>query len=465
MIVSRIIILHNKVLYFTLVRSLTKVHMKKILLLPVIALLCACSKQTAPGHAFDRSKLDSLFEALDKSGQFMGSIALSHNGTIVYTNATGFDDTETQKRSTVDTKYRIGSISKMFTAALVFKAVEEDKLALDQTIESYFPDIENAGKITFGHLLSHRSGIHSFTSDSVFATYHTIYKSTGEMLDIISAYESDFEPGSRAGYSNSNYALLTMVLEKVYGSSLKDLLAEKICAPLALNNTYYGGVIGTTGNECHSYAYRGGWTKLPETDMSIPMGAGAIVSTPTDLVRFTEALFAGKIVARSSLDQMTTIIDGFGMGILPFPHRNRKGFGHDGSIDGFKSSVVYFPEEKLCIALTSNGSNDNKNSVLIEALNYYFNDAAIELTEAELEKYTGAYACPDLPGKIVVSAGQGALFAQITGLPDEQPVEKLTYLGEHRFSVDEIGVEYIFTPSEAQFILKQGDYESTFSRE
>src|SRR6476620_814263 len=101
------------------------------------------------------AKLDSLFQILEAKDKFMGSIAVSENGKVFYTKSIGKDDIETNKRSTIATKYRIGSISKMFTSCLIFKAVEEKKLNLDQTIESYFPTIENANKITIGNLLNH----------------------------------------------------------------------------------------------------------------------------------------------------------------------------------------------------------------------------------------------------------------------------------------------------------------------
>ncbi len=295
-------------------------------------------------YTLNTLKLDSLFNVLEENNKFMGSIALSQNGKVIYTKSVGFDDIETGKKSTINTKYRIGSISKMFTSALVFKAIEENKLSLNKTLKNYFPTIENSEKITIGNLLNHRSGIHNFTNDEKYLTYNTEPKTEKEMITIISGFKSDFEPNSKSEYSNSNYVLLSIILEKTYNSRFKDLIREKISKPLNLKNTYYGNTIYINNNESNSYNYTTNWTKETETDMSIPLGAGAIVSTPTDLTKFIETLFTEKIISKESLERMTVIIDGYGMGVFQFPFNDKKSFGHTGGIDGFSSFLSYFPK-------------------------------------------------------------------------------------------------------------------------
>ena len=120
---------------------------------------------TGFAQKLNTAKLDSLFNILEAKDKFMGSIAIAENGVPLYTRAIGKDDIESGRKSTVASKYRIGSISKMFTATLVFKAIEEGKIDIGQTIYSFFPDVENAKVITIGNLLNHRSGIHNFSSD------------------------------------------------------------------------------------------------------------------------------------------------------------------------------------------------------------------------------------------------------------------------------------------------------------
>lgn len=303
---------------------------------------------------FDRAKLDNYFDALETNNKFMGSVAVSKNGKIIYTKSVGFSDFENNLKATEKSKYRIGSISKTFTAVLVFKAVEERKIALNQAIDKYFPTIKNASKISISHLLYHRSGIHNFTNDKDYFTWNTKAKTEKEMVEIIAKAGSDFEPDSKAQYSNSNYVLLTYILERSFKKSYADLLTEHITRPLGLKNTYLGGMINQKNNECNSYRFIENWELEPETDISVPLGAGGIVSTPSDLVKFSDALFSGKLIKKESLEQMKTIKENYGIGLFQIPFNNSIGFGHTGGIDGFTSIFSNFADANISYALTSN---------------------------------------------------------------------------------------------------------------
>jgi D-alanyl-D-alanine carboxypeptidase len=227
----------------------------------------------------DRAKIDQYFSTLEANNKFMGTVAFSENGKTMYTKSAGYLDTDSKQKINDNSKFRIGSISKMFTSVLIFKAIEDKKLTLADKLDKWFPTVPNASKITIAHLLSHRSGIHNFTNDEVYETYMTQPKTEAEMLAIIATPPSDFEPDSKADYSNSNFVLLTYIVEKTFKKPYAELVKEKITKPLGLQNTYYGGKISTANNEAFSYRYMSKWEKQPETDMSIPAGAGAIVST------------------------------------------------------------------------------------------------------------------------------------------------------------------------------------------
>lgn len=419
-------------------------------------------------HTLNTLKLDSLFNVLEENDKFMGSITLSQNGKTIYTKAIGFDDIETHKKSTINTKYRIGSISKMFTSSLVFKAIEENKLNLTKTIESYFPLVENANKITIGNLLNHRSGIHNFTNDEKYLTYNTEPKTEKEMVEIISDFKSDFKPNTKSEYSNSNYVLLSIILEKTYNSNFKDLIREKISEPLNLKNTYLGNTININNRESNSYNYTTNWTKETETNMSIPLGAGAIVSTSTDLTKFIEALFDEKIITKQSLEKMITITDGYGMGIFQNQFNDKKSFGHTGGIDAFSSVLSYFPEDRLSIALCSNGTSYKNNNIIIGALSSYFNKAftiptfeKIEISEVDLKKYVGIYSSKEAPIKFTITQEKDILFAQGEG----QPKVALTYKGNHKFSFEQVGAKFEFSPELKTFTLKQRGAEFIFNKE
>lgn len=282
------------------------------------ALFIVFSAVQAISQNIDKARLDAYFDKLEQNDKFMGSVAVSRNGEIIYTRSVGFADVENKLKADENSKYRIGSISKTFTTVLVMKAVEGKKLNLDQTIDKYFPEIKNAGKITVANLLHHRSGIHSFTDDKEYLTWNTEPKTEKELLDIIIKGGSDFEPDSKSAYSNSNFVLLTFIVEKSLGKPYKVLVDELIAKPAGLKNTALGGKINTGKNECKSYKFMGQWNIESETDISVPLGAGGIVSTPTDLVKFSDALFSGKLVSKESLEQMQTINGQYGMGLSKY---------------------------------------------------------------------------------------------------------------------------------------------------
>ncbi|RKD92860.1 serine hydrolase domain-containing protein [Mangrovibacterium diazotrophicum] len=418
---------------------------------------------------FNKAKLDDYFDTLEVNDRFMGSVAVSQDGQLIYARAIGFANLESGTKANTDSKYRIGSISKTFTTVLVQKAVEAGKLKLDESIESYFPAIPNADKITIRLLLGHRSGIHNFTNDKSYLDWNTEAKSESEMVEIIAKGGSDFEPGTKTEYSNSNFVLLSYILEKVEKKSYATLLHESIVRPLELTNTYFGGKINADKNECYSYKYIDDvWKMEEETDLSIPMGAGSIVSTPSDLAKFSDALFSGKLVSAESLEQMETIVDGLGFGLFQFPFYDRKGYGHTGGIDGFRSVFMYFPDGKVSFALTSNGSRMNNNDISVAVLSAAYDKPFeipvfmnSELSPEELEKYVGTYASAQLPLKITISIKDGKLIGQGTG----QAPFPLELTGKDKFEFPQAGLVMEFKPDEKTMLLKQGGGVFNFTKE
>ncbi len=439
--------------------------MKKNLLLTIFIVLLT---QLGFTQDFDSAKLDTYFNNLETHNKFMGSVAVSQNGKIIYTRSVGFSDVENQKKADENTKYRIGSISKTFTAALVFKAVEAGKIDLNQNIAKYFPEFPKGGKITVQQLLHHRSGIHNFTSDEEYLTWNTEAKSEKEMIDIIAKGGSDFEPGSKSEYSNSNYVLLTYILEKTFKKPYSEILKENITKPLGLKNTYFGGKTNMKNNESKSYKWMGNWKLESETDMSVPLGAGGIVSTPSDLVKFSDALFGGKVVKEESLKQMETLKEDYGMGLFQYPFDTRKGFGHSGGIDGFTSIFIHFDDGNVSYAMTSNGTNFNNNDISIAVLSTVYNApyeipelTTITLTSEDLDQYLGLYYSSIISLKINITKENNQLIAQATG----QASFLLEPTAKDKFKFEAAGVVIEFNPSEETMILKQGGGEFPFKKE
>ncbi|MCO6146674.1 serine hydrolase [Flavobacterium sp. NRK1] len=433
-----------------------------------LALACFFTILTVFAQAPDKTKLDQYFAALNANNKFMGSVAVSQNGKTVYSKSIGFADVEKGIKSNENTKFRIGSISKTFTSTLVLKAAEENKLKLTDKLEKYFPEIPNASKITIDNMLNHHSGIHNFTNDPEYMSYMTEPKTEAEMVAIIAKSPSDFEPDSKGEYSNSNYVLLSYIIEKVYKKPFKAIVDEKIIKPLGLKNTYYGSKTNTANNEAYSYSFDGKWTKGAETDMSIPMGAGAMISTPTDLSRFIEGLFAGKIISMASLEQMTTMKDNYGLGLFVFPLQSAKAYGHDGAIDKFTSAVVYIPQDKISIGVVSNGSNDYTNDDISKTLLDWIYKHPFEVpsfktasyTTEELDKYIGNYTTTEIPIGIMITKQGTSLIAQATG----QSSFPLSAAEENVFKFSKAGIVLEFDPAKNQMILKQGGGVFTFTK-
>jgi CubicO group peptidase (beta-lactamase class C family) len=422
----------------------------------------------ATAQSINTQKLDSLFILLEQNDKFMGSIAISQNQQTIYEKAIGFTDLENNVKATSNSKYRIGSISKMFTASLIFKAIENGELKLEQSIEKFFPKVENSNAITVENLLNHSSGIHDFTRDDDYSNWDTITQSKEKMIERISNGESEFSPNEKNDYSNSNYVLLTFILEEIYNKPFRKILDNRIVKPLKLKNTYYGGKTNISKNETYSYSYSGKWVKESETDMSIPQGAGAIISNPTDLNVFVEQLFLGNIVSEKSLEKMKTIKNGYGMGLFQFPYNGKVSFGHTGGIDAYQSVTSYFEKDKLAISLTSNGVNYDKNKILLATLATFYRDnfelpnfEGIELTSKDLEKFLGTYSSEQIPPKIAITKEGNTLFAQATG----QGAFPLEPTSETVFTFDQAGVKIEFNPSDKTMILYQGGGEFKFKME
>ena len=414
---------------------------------------------------YDFQKLDKYFDSLRENNRFMGTVAISKGNELIYTKSIGFLDYENNILLNSNSKFRIGSISKTFTSVLILKSEEDGKLNLDDTIEDFFPDLPNSEKITIENLLSHRSGIFNFTDSPEYMEYSIQPKSREELIKIISNFDSIFKPGMRSEYSNSNYVLLTIILEEVYSRNYSEILSEKITKPYELNHTYYGDKIDINNNEAKSYIYAVKWIEQEETDASVPLGAGGIVSNPSDLTKFSHLLFSGKILKDQSLEKMKKINGQYGLGIFTIPFYKKTAFGHTGGIDGFSSIFANFTEDSISYALNSNGTNFNNNDISIAVLSAIFDKpyeiptfSNYEIYPEDLDKLIGTYSSKTMPLIIEVTREDNTLIIQGTG----QPKISLEAVERNIFKSNIVGAEFEFNPEENSFILRQGGAKIKF---
>ncbi|HEX5885167.1 MAG TPA: serine hydrolase domain-containing protein [Pyrinomonadaceae bacterium] len=400
----------------------------------------------------------------------MGSLTVTKDGNIFYSRAIGYSQINSTEKKPVSeaTRYRIGSITKMFTAAMIFQLVEENKLKLSDTLDKFFPQIPNAQKITLAQMLGHRSGIFNVTENPDFRSFKTQAKTRDEMVAIIAKAKPAFEPGEKAQYSNSNYVLLGYIVEKAGGRSYEEALKQRITSKIGLRDTYLGtGYSDADKNEGLSYNFIGDWKQESETHLSIPGGAGAIISTPNDLTKFIQALFDGKIVSKESLEQMKPK-DEFGLGINPYPIGGKTFYGHGGGIDGFRSLLVYLPEEKLSLAYTSNGVNYPFNNIVSGVFDIYWNKPfeiptfeTVAVSPEVLDKYVGIYSSAGVTFKLTITRDKSTLVAQPTG----QPAFPLEAIAQDKFKLESRGVVLEFDAAKTQLTFKRGGRDVLFTKE
>jgi len=422
--------------------------------------LLASSTFTSFGQNIDIVKLDSFLNALASKNLAMGSLTVSGNGIIKYQKAIGYSFIDSNKKVTanINTKYRIGSATKMFTAVMIFQLIEEGKIRLDQKLSLYFPGLPNADKVTIQNMLYHRSGLHDYTHDTDFPEWMDKPKSHEELLKMIQEKGSDFEPGTQADYCNSNYLILGYIIEKICKMPYADALNKRITSKLNLKNTYFGKPINIHNNESASYKYAdSNWTKQKETDLSIHGGAGSIVSTPTDMVKFIDALFSNKLISKTSLAKMETMVDGYGMGMFPNKYGDKPSFGHNGRIEEFYSALWHFPGDKLSIAYCTNGIDYPRSDIMEGVLKICFNKPfSIPFTKSnnyksgDLDKYLGKYSS----GQLVVDCTKDGtrLLLETRGKVFE--AEKIS---DNYFMNAASGYFFEFFPDKGELQIKETD--------
>jgi CubicO group peptidase (beta-lactamase class C family) len=435
--------------------------MKKVLLIVFISFTITSIAQ----ERFQR--IDSLLTYLNENNKFMGSLSLREGNNVVFSKAYGYADVDKKIKADDKTKYKIGSITKTFTAAIIMQLIEEKKLRLESKLTKFFPKVQNADKISISDLLHHRSGILDFINQDTLSVED--FKSNdlkNIIYNKINNYESIFEPNSQFLYSNSNYYLLGGIIEKLTNQSYAANVQKRIVDKIGLKDTYYpSDKVDTSKKESYSYLFNGTeWEKVDEWGNDVAFAAGGIISTPDDLTKFMYDLFKGKIVKPTSLELMKDLKDGYGMALMQFPFGERRFYGHTGGIENFRAVVGYYPNDDLGVSLIVNGDNFNRNDIMIGILSIYykmpFPFPNFDVVNSKvLSKYVGNYTSKEIPLKINISVKDGELIAQATG----QSSFPLTATSETDFVFQQAGIEIIF--EENKFILKQGGQKFNYTKE
>jgi D-alanyl-D-alanine carboxypeptidase len=420
------------------------------------------------GHAqtLDKAKLDQFLDRLAEKNKGMGSLALAKDGNVLYRRSFGYSQIHGNEKKplTAETKYRIGSITKTFTAVMIFQLVEEEKLRLTDTLDRFFPQIPNAAGITIGQILAHRSGIHNLEADGSWGKQP---RTKDEVVARIAQGRPDFEPDARHLYSNTGYVLLGYIVERVGGKPYQEALKERITSRIGLKDTYLGtGNTDPGRNEALSYRYVGGWKEAAELDFSIPGGAGSILSTPTDMTKFIQALFDRKLVSPDSLKQMTTMRDGEGMGMEPFSFAGKTLYGHTGGSSSSGAWLAYFPDEKLALAYTTNAKIYPVSNIVSGVFDIYWNRPfqipafdAFDVSPEVLDRYVGVYSIPGAPVKLTVTRDGATLYFQPAG----QSAVPLEATAEDKFKIDPFLV-FEFDAAKGQMTIHRAGQKRVYTK-
>jgi CubicO group peptidase (beta-lactamase class C family) len=425
--------------------------------------------------------LDAYFDSLARERLANASIAISERGEIGYQRAIGLTKPGVAGSEAADpwTRYRIGSVTKLFTAALTLQLAERASITLDSKLAEFYPDLPNALDITYRDLLQHRSGLSDYTKAEGFESWRTQTKTHAELVKMIADGGAHFAPREKLEYNDSNYLLLGYMLEKIYRKPYADIVSARVLDRAGMHRTEVPTSSARATLQSFEYGPQG-WKAVPPTDPELHGGAGALSSTPTDLVRFIDALFSGRIVSQQSLASMRDQSVGTGLGLWSYEAAGRMGYGHGGAIESFRACVFYFPEAKISIAYTTNAPVMAMSEIVDEVLALVFDAKRkpppylpLALSESQQKSYIGVWRStggrpkktpfrefrpPDTPIELEVVSRAGGPVVRIQN--SELP---LIAFGDGEFFVRDIG--YFLRFDDDELVVRGPDFAYYLVRE
>ena len=433
--------------------------MKQIYLLIILIGFTPIYSQFSTEKDLNISKLDSIFDAKEIDNKFMGTLSIFKNNKEIYSRSTGYSDIENNIKSNSNTKYRIASISKTFTSVLIMQLIEEGKLTLDTKLSTFKPQVKLAEQITIEQLLSHRSGIYNYTDLKDYRSWMETPMSDEELIDKINKKGRRFKPNKKFEYSNTNYFLLSLIIEIIEEESFNKVLDNKIIKPFKLSQTYCCENI-KNDETAKSYYMEGDlWKEASDTDLRISSGAGGLISTSKDVNKFFNLLSNHKIISEESLDKMTNNLTNgdYGFGLMKVEFFDKTGFGHDGRIDGFISNAFIFPNDNLSITYLSNVFGWDIRTLYVEIMGYNFKTdyvdnnkySTLKLTKEDLSHFEGVYTKRKKTLKITEK--NSVLILNYHEIPSVNFA--LTPITKNRFKNEIMGIEIEFYKNEKYILV------------
>src|SRR5581483_3676617 len=402
--------------------------------------------------------MDQIVQSHLPNHQFMGSVLVARGGDVLLSKGYGSADLEWDIPNSPDTKFRLGSITKQFTAASILLLQERGKLNINDPVKKYMPDAPAAwDKITIFHLLTHTAGIPNFTS---FPDYPKLepFPATAEQL--VARFRDkplDFEPGEKWNYSNSGYVLLGYLIEKITGGSYQKFVSQNIFEPLGMKDSGYDSNAAILPHRASGYSREpNGLANAGFINMTVPLSAGGLYSTTGDLLKWEQGLFGWKVLQAASIEKMTTPFkNDYAFGLQVETKRGHKVIDHAGGIEGFNTELEYYPEDQLTVAVLANVNGPAPVQIAAQLAAAAHGETVTLQTERKevpvdpkiLARYVGAYQlAPGISFLITLDGNQ-----LVSKLGPQQPVPIFPQ-SETMFFAKVVDAQIEFTKPDAQGI-------------
>jgi CubicO group peptidase (beta-lactamase class C family) len=401
------------------------IHGVRMIAQPTVKRIGLAILLAAAGLSQDLSRMDQVVQSYVADKTFMGSVLVARGDTVLLSKGYGSANLEWNIPNSPATRFRLGSVTKQFTAASILLLEERGKLKTDDLVKKFMPDAPAAwDKITIFHLLTHTSGIPNFTGFPDYQPQEPFAATPEKLVARFRDKPLDFQPGDKWSYSNSGYVLLGYLLEKTSGESYQKFLQANIFGPLGMKDSGYDSNSAVIPRRAAGYQPgKDGPENAGFIHMSIPFSAGALYSTTEDLLRWEQGLFGGKLLQAAALAKMTTPFkDDYACGVSVRTVGGRKVIDHGGGIEGFTTFLAYYPEDKLTVVALGNLAGPAPPQIVTrlaavahgEKVELPSERTEITVAAKTLEQYVGTYElAPKVKMMITLQGGQ--LISQVSG--------------------------------------------------
>lgn len=437
--------------------------MKTILNFKVLLLLLFVSIPSVHYAQNMEEKIDQLMSNQYQADDSGATILIAKEGKVVYRKAFGKSNLELNIDMIPENVFEIGSITKQFTGVSILMLLEEGKLSLDDEITKFIPDYPTQETtITIQHLLTHTSGIKSYTSMPSLKDFARKDISPTELIDAFKNEPMDFNPGEKFLYNNSGFVLLGYIIEKVSGMSYPEFLQKRIFDVLKMDNSLYGSKYTIVKNRAAGYQKQETYLNADYISMTIPYAAGSIMSTVDDMFIWNKAIRNNTLISKESLAKAFTnytlnngdnINYGYGWAINMI--NDVPVIEHGGGIFGYTTQGIYVPSENAYVIVLTNCSCNSPNEIAFKiaaiAIGKPYPELSktVTLTKEQLQKWVGAYEFKDGAVRFV-TLKDNQLYSQRS---DGNTAFKIFPLSQNRFFFEDSFAQYIFTDGKSKKVI------------